>query len=159
MRPLPSRYLCLERERVDERGLGAFDPRRDDRLLADERVDEPIERRYHLARELEPHERLLGGAQAVGRRRGHRERRISRRKRERDEGGEPESRSPDRHRDRRRPLRAVIDGADDELADTERPTCQRRTRTTLLRAETWPAKSTTRTATNVSSKPWPASEP
>ena len=58
--------LCLEREQVHERGLGAFDLGREHRFFTDEGIDEPVERRDHLSRQLETGERLFGGAYALG---------------------------------------------------------------------------------------------
>jgi hypothetical protein len=55
--------LRLKGEEVDERRLRSLDLRRDDRLLADERVDEPVERGHHLSRQLEANERLLRSAE------------------------------------------------------------------------------------------------
>ena len=45
---------CLVCEQVHQRRLRSLDLRRDHGLLAHERVDEPLERRHHLARELKP---------------------------------------------------------------------------------------------------------
>ena len=66
----------FEREEVDERRLGPLDLRGEDGLLADEGVDEPVERRHHLAGQLEPDERLLGGAESFGEHGVHDDRRI-----------------------------------------------------------------------------------
>src|SRR5690606_22833602 len=57
--------LGLEGEQIDEGRLRALDLRRDARLLADERVDEPVERRDHLAGKLEADQRLRRGAEAL----------------------------------------------------------------------------------------------
>ncbi len=58
--------LGLEREEVDQGRLRALDLRGEHGLLADERVDEPVERRDHLAGQLEADERLLGRPEALG---------------------------------------------------------------------------------------------
>ena len=78
--------LGLEREQVDEGRLRSLDLRREHRLLADERVDEPVERRDHLAGQLEADERLLGGAEALGEGGVDDDGRIRGRQRVRDEG-------------------------------------------------------------------------
>jgi len=48
---IASRVLCLEVEQVDQRCLRTLNLRRQHRLLADEGVDEPVERRHHLPRQ------------------------------------------------------------------------------------------------------------
>ena len=57
--PWPLVALGLEGEQIDEGRLRALDLRGDHGLLADEGVDEPIERRHHLTGKLESGERLL----------------------------------------------------------------------------------------------------
>ena len=52
-------FLGFESEKVDERCLRALDLRRDHRFLAHEGIDEPVERRHHLARQIESDKRLL----------------------------------------------------------------------------------------------------
>ena len=55
-----SLFLGFESEKVHERCLRALDLRRDNRLFAHECVDEPVERRHHLACQIETDKRLLG---------------------------------------------------------------------------------------------------
>ncbi len=52
--------LRLECQQVDQRGLRSLDLRRDHGFLPDEPIDEPVDRRDHLAGELETTELLLG---------------------------------------------------------------------------------------------------
>ena len=58
--------LGLEREQVDERRLRALDLGGQHRLFADERVDEPVQRRDHLAGQLEANQGLLRCTEARG---------------------------------------------------------------------------------------------
>ncbi len=53
-------------EQIDERGLRALNLRGDNGLLSDEGVDEPVERRDHLARDLEAGHGLLGSGEKRG---------------------------------------------------------------------------------------------
>ena len=76
----------LEGQQVDEGRLGSLDLRREHGLLADEGVEEPVERRDHLSGELEPDERLLGRADAPGERRLNDDGRLRGGQRVRDEG-------------------------------------------------------------------------
>ena len=77
--------LGLERQEIDQGRLSAFDLRGQHRLLADERVDEPIERRHHRARQVEPGQRVLGCPETPGER-GVEQQRGGWRQRERNEG-------------------------------------------------------------------------
>jgi hypothetical protein len=78
--------LGLEREQVDEGRLRALDLRREHGLLADERVDEPVERGDHLPSQLEANEGLLSRTEALGQGGVDDDGRIRGRQRVRDEG-------------------------------------------------------------------------
>ena len=80
--------FSLKREEVDQRCLRAFDLRRQYGFLADERVDEPLERRYHLSGELEPRQRLLAGSEAIDPRGIEHQPWVRWRQRERHKGGD-----------------------------------------------------------------------
>ena len=62
----PILRLGLVVEEVHERRLRPLDLGREHRLLAHERVDEPVERGDHLTGQLEAYERLLRGAHPLG---------------------------------------------------------------------------------------------
>jgi hypothetical protein len=76
----------LEAQEVDESGLGTLDLRGEHGLLPDERVDEPVERRDHLARQLEADQGVFGVPRALQSRPIHRDRWLCRRQRMRNEG-------------------------------------------------------------------------
>jgi hypothetical protein len=76
----------LEGEEVDQGRLGTFDLRGEHRLLADERIDEPVERWHQLARELEPVQRMLGGAESIAECGIEHQMGVGRRQRGRNEG-------------------------------------------------------------------------
>jgi hypothetical protein len=78
--------LGLEREQVDEGRLRSLDLRREHGLLADERVDEPVERGDHLPGQLEANERLLSRTEALSQGGVDDDGRIRGRQRVRDEG-------------------------------------------------------------------------
>jgi len=65
-RPRLGTLRCgFEREEVVEGCLGPLELRRDHRLLANEGVDDPVERGDHLARQIEARERILGAGKNV----------------------------------------------------------------------------------------------
>ena len=65
-RPADRVLLGLEGQEIRERRLRSFDLGGEDGFLANEGVDEPIERRHHFPRQLEPNERRLGRPQPRG---------------------------------------------------------------------------------------------
>jgi hypothetical protein len=58
-------FLGFECEKVHERRLSTFDLRRYHSLFPHEGIDEPIERRHHVTRQVESAERLLGFLEAM----------------------------------------------------------------------------------------------
>ncbi len=57
--------LAFKLNEIDQRGLRAFDLRRQDGFLANEGIDQPLRGRNHLRSELEPAQRLFGCAQPL----------------------------------------------------------------------------------------------
>ena len=78
--------LCFEGHQVDESRLRSFDLGGENRFLPNEGVDEPVDRRDHLAGEFQPRQGLFGEPKPICEFSLDRHGRIRRRERRRDVG-------------------------------------------------------------------------